>query len=146
MAYVELCLGLLDRVFLLIFFFLPSDSFLKLHLICSSKMSSFFKFSATVWESSHNEVPEWGVLPASSLMGNHLSPFEELRAGGNSQKKQQVKFLNFPIIFVGDDLQRHICFDSPSNFALWWVIPGKYVPKIVTSTSLCSKSSFFHPC
>ena len=63
--------------------------------------------------------------------------------GEETDTEEQVKFMSFPIICVVSDSERHIYSYNPNNFVLWWVIPGIYVLKIVTSTSMCNKSSFF---
>lgn len=63
--------------------------------------------------------------------------------GEETDTEEQVKFMSFPIICVVSDSERHIYSYNPNNFVLWWVIPGIYVLKIVTLTSMCNKSSFF---
>lgn len=59
--------------------------------------------------------------------------------GTHKNAKKKRKLMSFPIISVVNDFQRYICSGSLNNFALRWVISGKYILETVASTSLCSK-------
>lgn len=138
------------------------------------KTDSFLKFSATEWESFLNGIPRWeeecpqsqcyslissiilkcrqwgicwlGVTNLFLLLQGNIYLLLRSWNGQETDTKQLVKFMSFLIVPVVSGSQRHIYSNSPNHLALWWVIPGKYVLKIVTSTSLCSKQSFFRPC